>query len=138
LCADGVGLCAKYPAGHGEDDLLNLIVEIKGYRSEDAKENKSTMEPYRVPGVNHLGTHGCWAFAELTEIYRIESDFEAKVQQACERLVEDEQKGALAEVSEHRRWMNGSHRLDCLRAPVHRMLYVQCRSRTGELSSVRH
>ena len=24
--------------GHGEEDLLNLIVEIKGYRREDAKK----------------------------------------------------------------------------------------------------
>ena len=68
--------------GHGEDDLLNLIVEIKGYRGEDAKEKKSTMETYWVPGVNNLGTYGRWAFAELTEVYRIESDFEAKVEAA--------------------------------------------------------
>src|SRR5690606_26461596 len=32
--------------GHGDDDLLNLIVEIKGYRREDAKEKKSTMDTY--------------------------------------------------------------------------------------------
>jgi len=44
--------------GHGDEDLLHLIVEIKGYRGEDAKEKKSTMETYWVPGVNHLGTHG--------------------------------------------------------------------------------
>ena len=42
--------------GHGDDDLLHLIVEIKGYRREDAKEKKSTMETYWVPGVNHLKT----------------------------------------------------------------------------------
>ncbi len=29
--------------GHGDDDLLHLIVEIKGYRREDAKEKKATM-----------------------------------------------------------------------------------------------
>ena len=29
---------------HGDDDLLHLIVEIKGYRREDAKEKKSTMD----------------------------------------------------------------------------------------------
>ena len=52
--------------GHGDDDLLHLIVEIKGYRREDAKEKKATMETYWVPGVNNLGTYGRWAFAELT------------------------------------------------------------------------
>jgi type III restriction enzyme len=29
--------------GQGDDDLLHLIVEIKGYRREDAKEKKATM-----------------------------------------------------------------------------------------------
>jgi type III restriction enzyme len=66
----------------GDDDLLNLVVEIKGYRREDAKEKKAAMESYWVPGVNHLGTHGRWAFAELTEVFQIEADFAAKVE-AC-------------------------------------------------------
>jgi len=30
--------------GHGETDLLHLVVEIKGYRREDAKEKKTTMD----------------------------------------------------------------------------------------------
>ena len=38
--------------GHGIDDLLYLIVEIKGYRREDAKQKKITMDTYWVPGVN--------------------------------------------------------------------------------------
>lgn len=75
--------------GHGDDDLLNLIVEIKGYRREDAKEKKSTMDTYWVPGVNHLGTHGRWAFAEMTEIYQIESDFEAKVSAELDRIIDE-------------------------------------------------
>ncbi len=41
----------KVDDGNGEDDLLNLIVEIKGYRLENAKEKKSTMDVYWVPGV---------------------------------------------------------------------------------------
>ncbi len=66
--------------GHGDDDLLHLVVEIKGYRGEDAKEKKATMETYWVPGVNHLGGHGRWDFAEFTEVYQIEADFKAKVE----------------------------------------------------------
>jgi type III restriction enzyme len=42
--------------GHGGDDLLHLIVETKGYRREDAKEKKATMETYWVPGVNKTGS----------------------------------------------------------------------------------
>jgi type III restriction enzyme len=74
--------------GHGDADLLNLIVEIKGYRREDAKEKKSTMDTYWVPGVNHLGTHGRWAFAEFTEVYRIEADFEVKVESEFNKMIE--------------------------------------------------
>jgi type III restriction enzyme len=65
--------------GRGESDLLNLIVEIKGYRREDAKEKKATMETYWVPGVNYLGTHGRWAFAEFTDVYEIESGFDRMI-----------------------------------------------------------
>jgi type III restriction enzyme len=74
--------------GNGENDLLNLIVEIKGYRREDAKEKKSTMETYWVPGVNHLGTHGRWAFAEFTEVYRIEADFKTKVEGEFRKMID--------------------------------------------------
>lgn len=66
--------------GRGPDDPLHLVVEIKGYRGEDAKEKKSTMETYWVPGVNHLGAYGRWAFSELTQVYEIESEFAARVE----------------------------------------------------------
>jgi type III restriction enzyme len=74
--------------GHGPQDLLHLVIEIKGYRREDAKEKKSTMETYWIPGVNHLKTHGRWAFAELREIYQIESDFSAAAERAFGALIE--------------------------------------------------
>jgi type III restriction enzyme len=73
--------------GHGPDDLLHLVVEIKGYRREDAKEKKSTMETYWVPGVNNLRQYGRWAFAEFTDMYQIETDFAAKVESAFERMI---------------------------------------------------
>jgi type III restriction enzyme len=74
--------------GQGEDDLLHLIVEIKGYRREDAKEKKATMETYWVPGVNNSGKYGRWAFAEFTEVYQIESDFAAKVETEFNKMIE--------------------------------------------------
>jgi len=73
--------------GQGEKDLLNLIVEIKGYRREDAKEKKSTMENYWLHGVNNNGHYGRWAFAELTEVYQIESDFKAKVEKEFDNMI---------------------------------------------------
>jgi type III restriction enzyme len=73
--------------GHGPDDLLHLVVEIKGYRREDAKEKKSTMETYWVPGVNNLRQYGRWAFAEFTDMYQIESDFAANVESAFNSMI---------------------------------------------------
>ena len=80
--------------GHGDDNLLHLIVEIKGYRREDAKEKKSTMDTYWMPGVNHLAQYGRWAFAEFTEVYQIEADFKAKVESEFSKMIEGIVKGA--------------------------------------------
>jgi type III restriction enzyme len=66
--------------GRGDTDLLHLIVEIKGYRREDAKEKKSTMETYWVPGVNNRRQYGRWAFAEFTDVYEIEAAFNRMIE----------------------------------------------------------
>ena len=73
--------------GHGLEDPLHLVVEIKGYRGEDAKDKKSTMDSYWIPGVNHLGTYGRWAFAEFTSVYEIEADFAAKIESEFNKMV---------------------------------------------------
>jgi len=65
----------KVDDGHGSDDPLNLIVEVKGYRREDAKEKKSTMDIYWIPGVNHLTIYGRWAFVEFGDVYEMQEDF---------------------------------------------------------------
>jgi type III restriction enzyme len=66
--------------GHGEENPLNLIVEIKGFRGEDAKEKANTMRTYWVPGVNNLGKFGRWAFAEFRSVYDIDPDFDKLIQ----------------------------------------------------------
>jgi type III restriction enzyme len=73
----------------GHADPLNLIVEIKGYRGEDAKEKKATMETYWVPGVNHLGAYGRWAFLELKDVYLIQEQFATKVEEALNKIAEN-------------------------------------------------
>ncbi|HYC56503.1 MAG TPA: DEAD/DEAH box helicase family protein [Candidatus Binatia bacterium] len=75
--------------GYGAADPLNLVVEIKGYRREDAKEKKSTMETYWVPGVNHLGTYGRWAFAEFTDVFMIDADFAARVEAEFHKMIDN-------------------------------------------------
>ena len=86
LVDDGKG------GGHGEagqlSDLLHLVVEVKGYRREDAKDKKSTMETYWVPGVNNLKQYGRWAFAEFTEVYQMQHEFEAKVEAEFNKMID--------------------------------------------------
>lgn len=74
--------------GHGDQDLLHLVVEIKGFRGEDAKEKKAAMETCWIPGVNHLKTHGRWAFAEFTEVFQIEADFRAKIESEFNKMIQ--------------------------------------------------
>ena len=74
--------------GHGDGDFLHLIVEIKGYRGEDAIAKKTAMDTYWVPGVNNHARYGRWAFAEFTDVYEIQSDFEAKVESAFNEMIE--------------------------------------------------
>ena len=74
--------------GRGDDDLLHLVVEIKGYRGENAKDKNNAMETYWVDGVNKLGSHGRWAFAEFTDVYEIQSDFASKVEEKFNKMIE--------------------------------------------------
>lgn len=63
----------------GQPDWLNLIVEIKGYRGENAKDKANTMRSLWVPGVNNLTEYGRWAFAEFTEVFEIQTEFDRLV-----------------------------------------------------------
>lgn len=74
--------------GHGEQDLLNMVVEIKGFRGEDAKAKKETMDTYWVPGVNHLGTYGRWMFAEFTDVWQMQADFAKRVESEFSRMID--------------------------------------------------
>jgi len=46
------------------------------------------MDVYWVPGVNNLGLYGRWAFAEFTEVYQIEADFEKKVEAEFNKMID--------------------------------------------------
>lgn len=76
----------KIDDGKGPDDPLNLVVEIKGFRNEDAKDKADTMHSYWVPGVNNLGTCGRWAFAEFTEKWTMQTELERVISEWIEEL----------------------------------------------------
>ena len=68
--------------GRGADDPLNLIVEVKGYRGEDAKAKHDAMATYWIPGINNLGSYGRWAFAEFTDAYDMEAAYDRLISAA--------------------------------------------------------
>lgn len=74
--------------GHGEHNPLHLIVEVKGFRGEDAKVKRETTETYWVRAVNRLGDYGRWAFVELKDVYAMRTDLEAALAEDFGRLIE--------------------------------------------------
>ena len=51
----------------GEKDLLNLVVEIKGYRDGKAQAKADTMNKLWIPAINNDGRWGRWAFEEIMD-----------------------------------------------------------------------
>ncbi len=39
--------------------------------------------------MNNLGQYGRWAFAEFTEVYQIQADFEARVEAEFDRMIDE-------------------------------------------------
>lgn len=79
--------------GRGPDDPLNVVIEIKGARDEDDKDKAETMRTLWVPGVNALGDHGRWAFAEFTDVWTIATEFADKVESWLDEIPQVEKIG---------------------------------------------
>ena len=45
------------------------------------------MDAYWIPGVNNLKTAGRWAFAEFTDVWEMQTDFEAKVATKFDEMI---------------------------------------------------
>jgi type III restriction enzyme len=59
----------------GSREIVNLVLEVKGYRGLDAQMKADTMRTLWVPGVNNLGEYGRWAFAEFRHVYAMKDEF---------------------------------------------------------------
>jgi type III restriction enzyme len=53
--------------GHGDEDLLNLIVEVSGPNLESKQAKVSTARDLWVPAVNATGEFGRWDFIEVAD-----------------------------------------------------------------------
>ena len=76
--------------GNGPDDPLHLVVEIKGYRHENVKLKSETMRTQWLVGVNNLGSFGRWDFAELSDVYALESDLKEKINAEFREIVDNQ------------------------------------------------
>lgn len=65
----------------GAKDPINLIIEVKGYKDQDAVIKEDTIKTLWIPGVNGDGKYGEWAFAELRDVWGMESAFNKLVEQ---------------------------------------------------------
>ena len=88
--------------GSGPDDPLHLIVEVKGQRDESVKLKSETMRTQWLVGVNNLGSFGRWDFAELSDIYAMESDLTDKIKSRFGEIIDNQvRKGG----TEAARWL---------------------------------
>jgi type III restriction enzyme len=65
--------------GHGTEDPLHLIVEVKGQRDEADKAKADTMTSRWIPGVNRLKNYGRWKFLEVRDLFEMDQDFEREL-----------------------------------------------------------
>ncbi|RCW87576.1 BPTD_3080 family restriction endonuclease [Phyllobacterium bourgognense] len=70
----------KLDDGRGDQDPLNLVVEIKGFRGLDAQLKAETMKAFWVPGVNNLKAFGRWAFVEFRDAFAIEDEYRGLIE----------------------------------------------------------
>lgn len=73
--------------GKGEDDPLNLIIEVKGRRDETVTSKHDTIRNKWVPGVNALGTFGRWHFEEFGDVWEMSDQFEALMEERLADII---------------------------------------------------
>ena len=88
--------------GNGPGDPLHLVVEIKGYRHENVKLKSETIRIQWLVGVNNLGNFGRWEFAELSDVYAMESDLTEKIKAKFGEIVDNQVRESEAESA---RWL---------------------------------
>jgi type III restriction enzyme len=66
--------------------MSKLLMNIKAYRCEDAKDQKAAMETRWLPGVNNALQYDSLDFAEFTDVYAMQIDFGDKVKAQLEAM----------------------------------------------------
>ncbi len=61
----------------GNDDLLNLIIEVTGEHKKDKVAKVSTAKTLWIPAINNHGGFGRWAFIEITDPWNAKNEIRA-------------------------------------------------------------
>ncbi len=73
----------------GQEDLLHLVIEVKGRRGVDEQIKAETMRTKWIPGVNALGSYGRWGFLELRDVFEMEAELGQKIEQEFNKSLEE-------------------------------------------------
>lgn len=80
------------PRCHSSDRVgtRHELAKPAKHKEKDSQKAQTTHteRKWELPGVNHLGTHGRWAFAEFTEAFQIQADFKATIDVNFNQLIE--------------------------------------------------
>ena len=63
--------------GHGQQDMLNLVLEVSGRQKKEKKEKVATARTLWVPAINAMGKFGRWAFHETADPWNVKNEIRA-------------------------------------------------------------
>jgi type III restriction enzyme len=73
---------ARINDGHGELDLLNLIIEVTGERKPDKVVKVSTAKTLWIPAVNNHRTFGRWKFVEIRDPWDAQKEIHKSLEES--------------------------------------------------------
>jgi type III restriction enzyme len=73
--------------GHGDEDLLNLIVEVSGQDLESKKAKCEAARTLWIPAVNNLEEFGRWGFIEIGDPWAVQGSIRDYIRQRQEEPV---------------------------------------------------
>jgi type III restriction enzyme len=75
----------KINDGHGEDNLLNLIIEVSGENLKEKAAKVNTVRNLWIPAINQHGDFGRWDFIEITDPWDAENNIFANLSKQTKR-----------------------------------------------------
>jgi type III restriction enzyme len=73
-------LVVRPDQGHGDDNVLNLIIELTWQKRKDKEIKVSTARDMWVPTINNHGGFGRWAFLEIRDPWNAQNEVRAALE----------------------------------------------------------